>query len=141
MTTPLRWFTRFAMIFVATGCSSQPEGEKTYPVTGEVFYEGKPATGAAVIFHPVEPGKETRRARGKVEKDGSFRLSTRVKDDGVSAGSYVVTVEWRKTDDHPEQGVSLLPDRYSDPRTSGLKSTVKAEENRLPPFKLSRQSK
>ncbi|MFO0865039.1 MAG: hypothetical protein U0744_10370 [Gemmataceae bacterium] len=125
----------------AIGCSSRSAAEKTYPVSGEVFYEGKPAAGAAVIFHPIEAGKESQRARGRVEKDGTFRLSTRVANDGASAGNYIVTVEWKKTDDHPEQGISLLADRYADPKTSGLTAIVKEEENRLPPFKLSRQGK
>src|SRR5438128_100993 len=82
--------------FILCGCGS---GTPLYPVRGEVFFKGKPAAGALVVFHPVEDkdGKVTR-PRGTVEADGSFTLSSHAKGDGAAVGEYVVTINWLDLD-------------------------------------------
>lgn len=110
-----------------------------HPAKGEVSYQGKPCGGALVLLHPLGAyDADTPRPRALVRSDGAFDLSTYADGDGAPAGDYVVTVEWRKVDDHPEQGKNVLPERYADPRTSGLKVSVSAETGTLPPIRLSR---
>ena len=91
---------------------------------GQVLYEGKPATGAVVILHSSHDGVDASRPRGRADANGEFALTTYETDDGAPAGTYVVTVEWRRAEDHPEQGTELLPSAYGDPRTSKLRVTV-----------------
>jgi hypothetical protein len=109
-----------------------PDGEKpVYDVPGELIVEGKPASGALVLFHPVDAADpQTPRPHGRVDRDGRFRLTTYREDDGAPAGPYVVTVDWRQ--EIPGRhglGPSLLPLKYSDPKQSSLRITVVAGSN------------
>lgn len=57
----------------------------------------------------------------------------------MPAGEYAVTVEWReKSQSGVEKigGKNLLPTRYSKPGSSGLRCTVEAGKNEVPPFEL-----
>src|SRR5205823_7271227 len=93
--SPLRarlWVLACYCAIILCGCGSRTS---LYSVRGEVFFNGKPAEGALVVFHPVEDkdGKATR-PRGTVEGDGSFTLSSHAKGDGAPAGEYIVTINW-----------------------------------------------
>ncbi len=107
------------------------------PVRGEVFFNGKPASGAAVHFHPVD--EEGSPAFATVQDDGSFELSTYGKNDGAEVGDYIVTINWReetKVDGETMNGPDLLGERYSTPKTSSLRATVIEGENVVPRFDL-----
>jgi len=109
-----------------------------HPVHGEVFFNGKPASGAAVHFHPVDE-EEGSPAYATVQDDGSFRLSTRGTFDGAEAGDYRVTISWPKEERIEGElvyGPDQLGDRYRNPETSNLKFTVVAGENEVPRFDL-----
>jgi hypothetical protein len=114
-----------------------------YPVRGQVFYDGKPAARALVIFHPLADGpvKELRPA-GHVAADGTFALTTYAEGDGAPAGDYAVTVDWRQPTppvDGAEPGPSLIPARYNSPSSSGLTVTVSSGHNDLEPINLARR--
>lgn len=102
--------------------TNEPGGPKvkstTYPVDGKVYFEGSPIPGAVVSFLPS--GKEGAKASGKVEADGSFRLSSFKPFDGAAAGDYQVTVSW--TD--PRTGTPLLPANYGRPNELRAKVTA-----------------
>ena len=127
---------------LAVGCG--PERPLVYPVKGQVFFNGKPATGATVFLHAMtvkgvsaqNPAQE--RPYGRVQADGSFQISTFAKDDGAPVGPYRVTILWTKKagkNDMDEE--SLLPAELMDPNRSGLPLIeVRETENQLPPFKL-----
>lgn len=122
----LAFFT-ISLIIASAGCG----GSQRYPVDGKVqFADNRPATelvGASIEFDPVE-GKEG--ARGEVQADGSFHMSTLKPGDGVAPGEYRVSIVPLPADlDRPSQRV--LPRRYEDVNTSGLQVTVKAETNRI----------
>ena len=130
------------------GClllSSCQRGVTAYPVRGQVLVGGKPAVGATVVFHPADAADpRALRPAGVVQEDGSFTLRSYDPQtcptpmDGAPAGEYLVTVNWLPPDYAEYRNV--LPDklngRYVDPKTSGLRATVKPEPNDLPPFRL-----
>jgi hypothetical protein len=123
-----------------TGACAKDEARiPVYPVHGQIRFEGKPAPGATVIFHPVEDAGDDFRPTGQVGPDGSFSLSTYDKDDGAPAGDYTVTVEWRKLvtkGEEAEAGPNVIPDRYGQPGKTPLKATVTEAPNELPPLQL-----
>ncbi len=59
------------------------------PVKGKVTYKGKPLAHGVVVFEPDGYGRE---ARGKLESDGTFILTTIEKGDGVVPGECRVYV-------------------------------------------------
>jgi hypothetical protein len=122
------------VLLLLTSCS----GRKTvYPVTGKVLFDGKPAQGAVVHFHPKDKSGKLIVPVGQVGADGSFRLTSYKQDDGAPAGDYTVTVFWGV----PSKGGDdfdriLVPARYISPETSGLTATVADRATELPPFQL-----
>ncbi|MCI0463472.1 MAG: carboxypeptidase-like regulatory domain-containing protein [Gemmataceae bacterium] len=128
----------------ATSCGKKPyHAVPTYPVSGVVYFQGKPAGGALVRLVPADslddPGALT--AQGQADADGRFRLSTYVKDDGAPAGTYKVTISWpkepppkspRPRDPPPDR----LKGRYADPTKSPWEVHIREEPNALEPFRL-----
>ncbi len=115
-----------------------------YPVHGQLFYQGKPAANALVVFHALdENGAPTgTRPHATVGPDGSYTLGTYGSEDGAPAGEYAVTVEWwlagqkqrgAEGDDAP---TNHLPARFASPKTSRLAATVQAGTNDVPAFNL-----
>lgn len=132
-----------ALTLVALVCSSSCGPDEkllrkpVYPVSGQVFLRGKPAAGPLVIFRPARDAEDmtyfpTGYPRGKVAKDGTFRLSTYGAFDGAPAGDYEVAVVWGS--DGAEDDPRRAP--YMNPKTSGLRAEVKEGPNELPPFHL-----
>ncbi|HXG08886.1 MAG TPA: hypothetical protein VNK04_03785 [Gemmataceae bacterium] len=127
-------------LLAAASCSSKDNRKPVYPVKGRVLFQDKPAAGAFVVFVPVNESAEPTDPRpgGYADKDGFFTLSTYGANDGAPAGEYYVSVVWRGTnpdetrDDDPDR----LQGRYSDPKKSGLRATVREGPNELAPFRL-----
>ena len=121
-----------------TGCQKGPE--PTYHVAGKVLLDGKPlsipGTIGTVLFtsSPNGEGQHGYTARGIIQKDGSYHLSTFAEADGAVAGLHRVTVTVSSLS-MPSAGQadasSLLPRRYSSPNTSGLEVDVKPESNHI----------
>jgi hypothetical protein len=120
----------------AAGC-----GKGLYPVHGTVTYEdGKPFTNGMVVFESAE-GPKPVTARGDVQSDGSYQLSTNKPGDGVPAGKYRVLVSPRVdiSADAPERNLSV-DKRYTEFATSGLEFEVKDGPNEFP-IRVSRPAK
>ncbi len=131
----------------AAGCRKTEPRRELFPVTGQVFFDKKPARGAVVWFHnidvidakadpevlAVEP-----RPRGVVREDGSFEVSTYGTNDGAPAGRYRLAIFWtRNTGKGDDGGENLLPLHYQDPSNSELPIIeIKSEPNVLPPLYL-----
>jgi hypothetical protein len=125
----------FALVLLA-GCGGSPE--KVYPVEGTVTLDGTPVVAGTVQFEPFEPGPKTGKkhsARGSIDAEGHYQLTTFEAGDGAVLGHHHVTVipmrEWIR-EDRPSY-VKVIPrdfsDEYGDPSTSGLEFEVKAGEN------------
>ena len=114
-------------------CSCGEEGpprEETYPVTGEVYVDGQPASGLQVTCHGVE-ALETGTGwvcKGTTSEEGKFEINTYEMGDGVPEGEYVLTFMWGKFNAASRRyaGPDKLNDRYSDPKTSEHRFTVEA---------------
>jgi hypothetical protein len=120
----------FALLL--SGC-----GSGLYPVEGQIFWkDGKPATELQrgyVVFDL--PEKQTS-ARGTIQADGTFKLSTRTPDDGAFPGEYkVLVVEvGRKTLGGPDASAiapGAMDIKYSDPSTTDLRVTLEPKPNKV----------
>ena len=105
---------------------------KVYPVKGKVLLaNGAPVSGGIITFHPKSTlGAE---AAGEIGPDGSFQLTTFVKNDGALPGSYTVSVDpFFKKDGRPSAVPrSRVPPKFSAPETSDLTVEVEAKDNEL----------
>jgi len=127
--------TLTAVVFLAWALSGCASGGP-YPVEGTVVWkDGSPAKeleGSQVVFDL--PEKHTS-ARGVIEADGTFRLTTTKPNDGALAGEYkVLVLETRKQIGGPDSSniaPGVLDSRYYDPRTSDLQATVKPGINKI----------
>jgi hypothetical protein len=120
----------------AAGC-----GKGLYPVHGKVTFEdGKPFTNGMVVFESAE-GPKPVTARGDLQSDGSYQLSTNKPGDGVPAGKYRVLVSPRVdiSADAPERNLPV-DRRYTEFATSGLQFEVKPGPNDFP-IQVSRPGK
>src|SRR5262249_42061318 len=82
--------------FSCLSCSAD-KGQPVFPVRGKVYFEGEPARGALVVFHPMNQSDlKTAKPRAVVEDDGSFALTTFVAKDGAPPGDYAVSIAWKK---------------------------------------------
>ena len=95
------------------------------PVKGKVTYKGRPLTNGMVRFEPEGYG---RMARGKLQSDGTFVLTTLKDGDGVVAGHHRVSITGFEK--------SLANDpalkKYTSPNTSRLTVEVDQEHIEFP---------
>jgi hypothetical protein len=113
-------------------CSGRPEFSKErYPVTGEVYVDGKPAARLSVTLHDVKGFDEEAPAipQAVTKQDGSFAISTFEAKDGAPVGEYTATFVWGRPQGLGiDTSVDRLQGKYSDPETSQFKVTVTEDE-------------
>lgn len=130
------------LLMLVVGCGD--DRLKTYPVTGTVLYNGQPLAGVEIAFHAVDPKKNVGYPpHAKTDKDGKFKLTSYLTDDGCPDGEFKVAlafaVEVAGGDDGGDQTKRLafqVPVKYHKGETSGISVTIKAGTNELEPFKL-----
>ena len=125
-------------VLLSTGCheSGLPN---MVPIRGTVTYDGQPLTEGNVLYLPKTSGG--RQARGDIQPDGSFRLTTLRKDDGAQMGEYDIVVI--ALNPHPgepsreeleaaggliERGYAI-PEKYTKRETSGLSDSVSKDHS------------
>ena len=75
-------------------------------------------------------------AEGKIDASGNFKLSTFTQGDGALAGEYTIIVMPAMKDpsalakDVIPDEKPAFPGKYSDPKTSGLKESIKPGKSR-----------
>ena len=105
--------------FAIAGC-----GPRMYPVHGKVTLPGgQPAANTQVLFETQSDGKVIS-ARGDVQADGSFVMSTNKPGDGVPAGKYRVQVNPPPMLNAEAAPVSLFNRKYEKFDSSGLEFEV-----------------
>jgi hypothetical protein len=114
-------------------------GSGYYPVRGTITLEdGRPLGKGMVVFESTDG---TQMARGAIQADGKYELSTGRPGDGVKPGRYRVLVNPLDLSDVPdEQKVLPFDVKYTRLDTSGLEVEVKAGDNDIP-IKLTRPSR
>jgi hypothetical protein len=125
-----------ALAALSAGCSG---GDTLVPVEGTVYLDGQPVAAGQnvvgyVVLHadPARGNKNLEDVKGDIGPDGKFTISTRDKA-GAAPGWYFVTVELARTNpSNPYDYKALIPDKYLDPKQSGLSFEVvpKAEKGR-----------
>jgi hypothetical protein len=133
-----RWLGVAAVVCLAS-CSNGRT--PVFPVHGQVLdAKQKPAVGALVVFHPVNPEpKEQPKPLGRVDENGRFELTTHVGGDGAPAGTYVITIVWPTPKKSPfdREGGDQLQGRYANPERSQIRFTVEGKsDNEVPTIRL-----
>jgi len=124
------------VLFGMSGCSSSDHIE-TVSVEGVVTYQGMPVAAATVFFVP-ESGP---RASGDTDNDGRYSLMTYNSGDGAIPGDFRVGITKfvldPTTKDEPVPSMmNMVPDKYSNPATSGLSVKVESAKDNKFPFEL-----
>jgi hypothetical protein len=128
-----------AVILPAVGCGKADNRVPVHRVLGTIQFQGKPIVGAFVSLHPKTRLEGVPGPRATVAPDGWFAVSTYDGGDGAPEGDYVLTVRWYKPVRQGNDlvgGPNILPAKYASPRTSDVRVTVAAGENRLKPIQL-----
>lgn len=106
--------------FISAGCGG---GSKLPQVQGKVTLAGQPLRTGFVIFHPdAARGNHSREEpRADIDVDGNYVLLTRL-EKGAATGWYkvAVTAADQLDPNNPYFTKWLIPEKYIDPKTSGL---------------------
>lgn len=118
-----RLFLVSACTFVL-GCD---DGPQLVPVRGTVKYQDQTLEYGSVMFQPLAGGAL---ARGQIQSDGSFVLTTRRDGDGVQIGKSRVRItafeaqrrlrEPEGAEEETPLGSSAIPSKYQNFGTSGI---------------------
>lgn len=112
------------------GCSSRL---KTYPVKGRVEFEnGAPVVMGTVELQSIEYKVN---ARGNIQPDGSFELTTFEENDGAVGGNHkCVVIQMVIAENIPGYRPSttgVVARRFADYQTSGLTCYVSDKDNEI----------
>jgi len=127
----LRSSVQFAfplLLWFLSGCGSEDTG--LLPVSGQVFYDGKPLTTGTVSFHPLNTTGHV--PTGVIDKEGRYIISTNYQP-GAPAGRYKVVVNATEPVEvipgkaSPGLPKSIIPGRYNQGGTSPFEIEVKAD--------------
>lgn len=119
-----------ALMLAENGCR---RGLDMVPVSGKVTYNGQPLKFGSVTFQP----QKGQPARGEIQSDGTFTLSTFKSGDGAVVGPHKVRVACYESQRTPAKagggeqslGKLLIPVKYTFFDQSGLTADVKPSEN------------
>ena len=132
---PTNYVTHKSSAWLAAACAAvlscptlagcKASGLAAYPASGRVVFSDKsPLTSGNIEFAPVE-GEIRTSARGMIEEDGSFRLSTFGEADGALAGRHrVLIIPGRQRGERPGTQRRTLHGKYQSFDTSGLEATI-----------------
>ncbi|MDX2036456.1 MAG: carboxypeptidase-like regulatory domain-containing protein [Isosphaeraceae bacterium] len=116
---------------LAQGCGS--DGPEMARVSGKVTYKGAPVPKGTISFVSTSGG---RNATAEIQADGTYRLQSIESGDGAIVGDYDVAISSKdevvldytpvKAPPPPKY---FAPQKYEDPKSSGLKAKVKSGSN------------
>ena len=115
---------------VVIGCG------KNKRLTGKVtFTDGTPAPNGTVFFRT-----DNFVSRGEIKPDGSYKMTSEGKNDGIPPGEYMVYVQGitaMPTTDRPKNPMQMIlpvllcDPKYGNPETSGLTCKIPAPGNKF----------
>lgn len=129
----LRCWLWLGVSLALVGCSRGPE---LAPVQGLVTYNGQPLSFGSVMFQ----GPSGPPATGRIGEGGAFQLEVRGLGPGAMVGLNRVRISCYETQSPDFQpsgeaemslGRSLIPLKYTNPRTSPLSVTVTPGDNQV----------
>jgi hypothetical protein len=127
-----------AVAAAAAGCEKSDK-VVTHPVTGQVYYDGKPAAGVQVFLFPVAAPMVPdipANPHGTTGPDGRFAIGTFTETDGAAEGSYQVVLVWpEEVGEGEESTTDRLLGWYTVAR-SKLTVQVPAGGIEIQPYKL-----
>jgi hypothetical protein len=138
---------RFAILVTTLlpcfGCDHKSKGVAVAEVSGRVTIDQKALEWGTVIFTPAQGRSST----GMIQPDGTYKLTTFSDGDGAVVGAHDVAVICTDQKPVPSGGFVevgkiskwLIPKRYGEPSSSGLKFTVVADEDNVANFDLKSQ--
>jgi hypothetical protein len=142
-------FAAASTLALLGGCNDYSQTahiEKVVPVSGTVTFQGRPLEGYRVVFMPTD-GR--RPASGVTDSAGKFTLGTNTADDGAPPGASKVSFAWSPptlgepgqeiiadTPDKMPKPKVKIPDRYTNPETSGITHDVPARGQNDVKFEL-----
>jgi hypothetical protein len=101
----------------------------TFPITGTVHVDGKPADNLLVKCHPSGESPVHTTISSYTQPDGKFSVGTYESGDGAPAGQYKLTFMWGQWNLNGRYGPpDKLNDRYSDVEKSTHEVTVQEGE-------------
>lgn len=74
----------------AVGCAKSGPALKLIPVTGSVKFDGKPLSGAVLVFNPM-PNTHGTGATAITDAEGTFTVTHATEKPGIEAGDYGIT--------------------------------------------------
>jgi hypothetical protein len=139
------WVLGCLGLFALPGCGSDLPARA--PVSGAITFNGQAVSAGTVTFYP----STGRAALGKIQPDGSYRLTTFDDGDGAILGEHRVTIEATQVtgttaptsfEEEVQRGRSgqpvgaatmtwLVPYEFADRATSPLTAQVQRGENRI----------
>jgi hypothetical protein len=130
-----------AVLLCLAGCSQKnPNLPPQYPVSGTVTLDGKPLTGAGIMFLPRGETRGTG-AMGMTDEAGKYTLKTDYGGPGAPEGEFAVTISkvvnkdgtpYVFNPDVAEAGErETLPGRFSDSMKTELSAQVGKESNTI----------
>ena len=135
----------FFVTLLVTGCG-QATPQKTYAVSGEIFVQGQPASGARLALQPAAAADLQLWPRGFpfaiVEPDGKFRFSCYAENDGAPAGDYKLLVTWIEGDGIPNEDPAApkpknrVDAKYGSAQTTPLSVTVEQKSHQIPRIEI-----
>jgi hypothetical protein len=118
----MRLTALFAALLIPA--SAFPDDKKPEPkkaeVKGSLRLNGQGVDGGTVAFHPADGGKPF---TTRTDANGNFKLELPAGDYNMAFEKLIET----KMKDSPTR--NIFEPRYSDPKTSGIKATVKDGAN------------
>jgi hypothetical protein len=137
-----RFFRSCSTVIVCLFLPACGDSGPTIPmgtVSGKVSYQGKPLTSGTVTFVSTEDSRPN--ANGEISPDGTYNLHTQNQGSGAAVGDYNVMISSVDTKEYntklpgtaplEKKIKSTVPKKYDDPKTSGLKETVKSGSNTI----------
>jgi hypothetical protein len=132
-------------LLLLTGCSGN-NWKKCQVAKGRIIFKNKALANAEIWLIPITPSLKNQNPTiapyGKTDADGRFVLSTYVDGDGAPEGEYQAKVICEAAtgriggdDDRPESR-NILPAKYENPETSGIKIVISVGENTVPDIEI-----